>query len=129
MTLAVKRPGCRSTSATLCLNMRMRSSWTLQQTAFHHPRFGRSPLAVILAGYNTGMDTSPSDLSPVERRALQARAHALHPVVSIGEEGLTPSVLHEIDVNLLAHELIKIRVFNDLRGAREALLHQLCEVL
>src|SRR5206468_784962 len=57
------------------------------------------------------------------------RAHALHPVVSIGKEGLTPSVLHEIDVNLMAHELIKIRVFNDLRGAREALLHQLCEVL
>jgi hypothetical protein len=35
-------------------------------------------------------------------------------------------VLHEIDVNLVAHELIKIRVFNDDRGEREALLARIC---
>ena len=40
-------------------------------------------------------------------------AITLHPVVAIGQHGLTPAVLHEIDVNLIAHELIKIRVFGD----------------
>ena len=65
-------------------------------------------------------------LTPAERRAFRAKAHPLHPFVSIGQHGLTPAVLHEIDVNLLAHELIKIRVFNDDRDEREALLARIC---
>jgi len=66
---------------------------------------------------------------PSFRRALRARAHPLHPVVSIGQHGLTPAVLHEIDVALLAHELIKVRVFNDDRDARTALLTDICTAL
>lgn len=61
-------------------------------------------------------------LNAAERRALKARAHHLHPVVMVGDAGLTPSVLHEIDVNLKSHELIKIRVFGDDRAARAALV-------
>ena len=57
---------------------------------------------------------------------MRAKAHHLHPFVSIGQHGLTPAVLHEIDVNLLAHELIKIRVFGDDRDARDALLERIC---
>ena len=57
---------------------------------------------------------------------LRAKAHHLQPVVSIGANGLTRAVLHEIDVNLLAHELIKVRVFGDDRNERERLLAQLC---
>ncbi len=48
-------------------------------------------------------------LTPAERRDLKARAHALHPVVMIGNDGLTPAVLKAIDEALSAHELIKIR--------------------
>jgi RNA-binding protein len=69
------------------------------------------------------------ELSPSERRELRAKAHKLHPVVSVGQHGLTPSVLHEIDVNLKAHELIKVRVFDDDRGARESLLARICAEL
>jgi len=65
-------------------------------------------------------------LNPTERRALRAAAHALHPVVMIGHAGLTPAVMHEIDVNLLAHELIKVRVLNDQREEREAWLQSIC---
>jgi putative YhbY family RNA-binding protein len=61
-------------------------------------------------------------LKPSERRALRARAHALKPVVLVGHQGLTPAVLHEIDVALAAHELIKVRVFDDDREVRDALL-------
>jgi putative YhbY family RNA-binding protein len=68
-------------------------------------------------------------LTPAERRDLRAKAHRLHPVVSVGQHGLTAGVLHEIDVNLLAHELIKVRVFNDDRGAREAVLSRICAEL
>jgi RNA-binding protein len=68
-------------------------------------------------------------ITSVERRALRAKAHHLHPVVAIGQHGLTPSVLREIDVNLRAHELIKVRAFSDIRGERDAMLGQICAKL
>ena len=68
-------------------------------------------------------------LLPSFRRALRARAHHLHPVVSIGHHGLTPAVLHETDVALTAHELVKVRVFTDDRAEREALLARICAAL
>ncbi len=68
-------------------------------------------------------------ITPAERRELRARAHHLHPVVAIGQHGLTPSVLREIEVNLRAHELIKVRAFSDIRGEREAMLGQICAKL
>jgi len=61
-------------------------------------------------------------LNAAQRRELKARAHALNPVVMISDAGLTPSVLHEIDVSLKSHELIKIRVFGDDRVARAAMI-------
>src|SRR5512147_2101672 len=68
-------------------------------------------------------------LTPAERRALRAKAHHLHPVVTIGQHGLTSAVLHEIDVALRAHELVKIRVFNDDRARREEFLARICAEL
>jgi putative YhbY family RNA-binding protein len=68
-------------------------------------------------------------LTPPQRRALRGKAHHLDPVVSVGHHGLTAAVLHEIDVNLIAHELVKVRVFNDDRAAREALLLSICAEL
>jgi putative YhbY family RNA-binding protein len=68
-------------------------------------------------------------ISPAERRALRAKAHHLEPVVMIGNAGLTPAVLREIDLSLLAHELIKVRVLGDDREAREAMLARICEEL
>jgi RNA-binding protein len=68
-------------------------------------------------------------LSPVLRRTLRAKAHHLHPVVGIGQHGLTPAVLHEIDVSLNAHELIKIRVWSDTRAERDAMMTRICDEL
>lgn len=68
-------------------------------------------------------------LSPTERRALKARAHALDPVVIIGDAGLTPAVLKEIDRALKAHELIKVRVANDERDERNACFEAICTEL
>jgi len=38
------------------------------------------------------------------------KAHALQPVIMIGQAGLTDPVLTEIDLALKTHELIKIKV-------------------
>ncbi|MGP1675666.1 MAG: YhbY family RNA-binding protein [Burkholderiales bacterium] len=65
-------------------------------------------------------------LSPAERRLLKARAHALSPVVTVGNGRLSASVLKEIETSLKAHELIKIRVTGDDRDLRQALLGEIC---
>lgn len=49
-------------------------------------------------------------MNPVDRRKYRANAHALKPVVMIGQFGLTPAVLAEIEIALNSHELIKIKV-------------------
>ena len=69
------------------------------------------------------------ELNSAERRALRARAHALHPVVMIGEAGLTPAVLKEVDIALKSHELIKIRVLGNDRDRRASLFGEICSAL
>ncbi len=49
------------------------------------------------------------ELTPAQRRALRAKAHHLSPVVIVGDAGLTPAVIAEIDVHLKSHELIKVK--------------------
>ena len=68
-------------------------------------------------------------LSPIERRALKAKAHSLVPVVMIGNHGLTPTIIREIDRNLKAHELIKIRASTDDRELRAKWFEEICDAL
>ena len=68
-------------------------------------------------------------LTPKERQALKAQAHALRPVVLLGAAGLTPAVIKEIDRALTAHELIKVRVPGDDRAEREAMWASLADSL
>ena len=68
-------------------------------------------------------------LNAIQRRDLRARAHGLNPVVSISQNGLTESVLKEIDASLKSHELIKVRVYNDNREEREQYMAEICERL
>jgi len=69
------------------------------------------------------------DLTSAQRREQRSLAHHLDPVVLVGQDGLTPAVLKEADAALMAHGLIKIRVFVDERAARETLLAELAERL
>jgi len=68
-------------------------------------------------------------LSPADRRSLKARAHALQPTVLVGRGGMTPAVQAEMERSLSAHELIKVRVLDDDRAARDAIVKQVCEHL
>jgi RNA-binding protein len=58
---------------------------------------------------------------------LRSLAHNINPVVMIGNNGLSESVLKEIDSSLNAHELIKIKVLGDDRALRVSLLEQICQ--
>ncbi|MCF7521440.1 ribosome assembly RNA-binding protein YhbY [Neisseria sp. ZJ106] len=68
-------------------------------------------------------------LSTQEILALKAQAHHLHPVVMVGQQGLTEAVIKETDAALTAHELIKVRVFGDDRAERIAICEALCEAV
>ena len=68
-------------------------------------------------------------LTVPERSDLKARAHALSPVVMIGNAGLNEAVLKEIAASLKTHELIKIKVMSDERALREAVLEAICTQL
>ncbi len=56
---------------------------------------------------------------------LRGLAHNLNPVVMIGNQGLTENVLKEIELNLNAHELIKVQVAGDDRAARKTILDEI----
>lgn len=62
-----------------------------------------------------------------QRRYLKGLAHPLKPVVMIGNSGLTPNVLNEIELALSHHELIKVRVSGQERADRQHMLDQIAE--
>jgi RNA-binding protein len=66
-------------------------------------------------------------VTPAERKALKARAHALDPILQLGDKGLTDAVVAEIGRALGAHELIKIRAASLNRDEREVALASICE--
>ncbi|MCG8427348.1 MAG: ribosome assembly RNA-binding protein YhbY [Chromatiales bacterium] len=62
-----------------------------------------------------------------QKRHLKGLAHHLKPVVIIGQNGLTPAVINEIDIALGAHELIKVRVNAGDRDERQSLTNAICD--
>lgn len=68
-------------------------------------------------------------LTPAQRKVHRAEAHHLDPVVHIGGDGLSAAVKKEIGAALKAHGLIKIRVLNDDRVARDTMLQTLADEL
>lgn len=68
-------------------------------------------------------------LSTKDILELKARAHHINPVVMIGQNGLTDSVIKETDAALAAHELIKVRVLGDDRAERIEICEALCEAV
>jgi RNA-binding protein len=69
------------------------------------------------------------EITSRERSTLRAAAHPLHPVVLIGDNGLSDAVLKEIDLNLNAHSLIKVRANSQDRDERDVTLGKICDTL
>lgn len=68
----------------------------------------------------------PVSLTPRERAHLKGRAHALEPIVQIGQAGLSDAVAAELERALTAHELIKVRINAADRRARQAVAEAIC---
>lgn len=67
----------------------------------------------------------PATLGGKARRHLRALGHHLTPVVQVGKEGLSPSLIAAIAQALADHELIKIKLGENADGDR----HELAESL
>ncbi len=68
---------------------------------------------------------SAPQLSERQKRHLRGLAHALEPIVRIGQAGLTAAVAQELARALHDHELVKVKVPGGDRAARALLLQQL----
>jgi RNA-binding protein len=75
------------------------------------------------------MTAMTTPLSSLERGALRADAHILHPVVTVSTKGLSASVLAEIDRALKSHELIKVKAATDDREQRASWMKEICAKL
>jgi RNA-binding protein len=73
------------------------------------------------------MSQTQNVLDAATRRKLRRIAHHLHPIVSIGENGLTDGVVAETERALHDHELIKVRVHAGEREARQAIVEALIQ--
>lgn len=63
---------------------------------------------------------SSASLSSRERTHLKSLAHALEPIVQIGSQGITPTVIAALGVALDDHELVKVRLGQSFDGDRHA---------
>ncbi len=64
-------------------------------------------------------------LSSKQKKYLRGLAHSLNPVVMIGNNGVSPGVVQEIDSTLDCHELIKIRIRCENQEDLAAILQEL----
>lgn len=64
-------------------------------------------------------------LSNSQIRHLKGLAHDLKSVVMIGDKGLTPSVMEEINIALGAHELIKINIRADDKDEKNKIIEKI----
>ncbi len=63
------------------------------------------------------------------KQQLKASAHHLKPVVLLGTKGLTPAVIEETNIALLAHELIKVKINGAEKADRQVIAAEMCEAL
>ena len=69
----------------------------------------------------------PVALTAAQTRFLRGQAHDLKAVLQIGNKGVTPAFLAELDAVLEQHELVKVKVAGEDREARDAMIGELAE--
>lgn len=65
-------------------------------------------------------------LSKTQISYLKQLAHPLQPMVMVGQHGLTKAVFKEIDLQLNAHELIKIKLPAGEKSEKQQALDEIC---
>ncbi len=71
--------------------------------------------------------TSPK-LANQQRKYLRSIGHGLKPVVTVAGNGLSESVIAEIERAISDHELIKVKLVVDDREARAAVIDEICRL-
>lgn len=69
----------------------------------------------------------PVALTAAQTRFLRGQAHDLKALLQIGNKGLTPAFIAELDAVLEQHELVKVKVAGEDREARDAMIGELAE--
>ena len=69
----------------------------------------------------------PVALTAAQTRFLRGQAHDLKALLQIGNKGVTPAFLAELDAVLEQHELVKVKVAGEDREARDAMIGELAE--
>lgn len=64
-------------------------------------------------------------MNSADKKKLRAVAHALKPVVIIGQSGLTAAVLAETEQALECHQLIKVKIRAE-RNERNQISEKIC---
>ncbi len=65
-------------------------------------------------------------MNAADKKQLKSRAHALKPVVIVGQSGLSETVLAEIELALNHHELIKVKIRSTDRQTHKQLSQKIC---
>lgn len=65
-------------------------------------------------------------LSEPQKKLLRGLGHQLKPVITVGDAGLSESLLKEFRSTINHHELIKVRVRAGDRQIRDSLMNELC---
>ena len=65
-------------------------------------------------------------LSEPQKKYLRGRGHDLKPVITVGDAGLSASLMAEYESTIAHHELIKVRVRAGDRSVRDAIIDELC---
>jgi RNA-binding protein len=58
-------------------------------------------------------------LTGAQRKWLRGQAHSLRPVVQLGKQGLSESVIQQVDAALDDHELIKVQAIGSKKEKQE----------
>ncbi|MFT3667753.1 MAG: ribosome assembly RNA-binding protein YhbY [Pseudoxanthomonas sp.] len=69
----------------------------------------------------------PVALTAAQTRFLRGQAHDLKALLQIGNKGVTPAFIAELDGVLEQHELVKVKVAGEDREARDAMIGDLAE--
>jgi len=69
----------------------------------------------------------PVALTAAQTRFLRGQAHDLKALLQIGNKGITPAFIAELDAVLEQHELVKVKVTGDDREARDTMIDELAD--
>ena len=73
------------------------------------------------------MTTEGTTLKGKQRRYLRGLGVGLRPTVVVGKEGLSESLIKAVEAAVDSHELIKVRLLDNVEGPRKEIARELAE--